>query len=405
MNYALFMRGRGRPPGTFGDPVLRLRHWHWLYEVMAIAKVSHASALDRVASTHPLYCNASRARRFESIALDGYDPGATKVTKHQSLFDFVAKAHLYDQATVGYRHVFWKHLLERNPRESPAKSWVDAQLAKVGLLKVEAVDEEHAQVLGLRVDTGTWSDDEEIRGDRAFADAADAFVTLDGMLALLILYREAVDREDDLAGSLRKALARTAGRFADELDLRDESRHTWEFLVQTRILRWNPSFGPLAEDLACAESELLSERLGRRKQAGQLDSGSPKARTQGRAERRWRRQIMMYACSLSSQRANPGAQILAVPDALKIQGATEINDWLAKNRTIIGTYVEYAVKRCMEELPESAKSALPPLIMPATIYRRRRRPTNDEEAWEVFGDGVPYDFIPVSVEKSSRSKQ
>lgn len=114
---------------------------------------------------------------------------------------------------------------------------------------------------------------------------------------------------------------------------------------------------------------------------------------------------MMYACSLSSQRANPGAQILAVPDALKIQGATEINDWLAKNRTIIGTYVEYAVKRCMEELPESAKSALPPLIMPATIYRRRRRPTNDEEAWEVFGDGVPYDFIPVSVEKSSRSKQ
>jgi len=372
---------------------------------MAIAKVSHASALDRVASKHPLYCDSSGARRFESIALDGYDPGATKVTEHQSLFDFVAARRRYALATVGYRHVFWKHLAERNPKESPAKSWVDAQLAKVGLLKVEAVDEEHAQVLGLRVDTGVWSSgDEEIRDGQAFTDAADAFATLDGMLTLLILYREAVDREDDLASNLRKALARSAGRFAEDLDFRGEPRHTWEFLVQTRILRWNPSFCPLAEDLACAESELLAERSGRRKRAGRLDSGSPKGRKQGRAERRWRRQIVMYAGSLSSQRANPGTQILAIPEALNTQVASEINDWLAKNRTVIGAYVEYAVKRCMEELPGSAKAKLPPLIMPAAIYRRRRRPTNNENAWHVFGDDVPYDFIPVSVAKSSRVK-
>jgi hypothetical protein len=372
---------------------------------MAVAKVGHATALDRVAPQHSLCKGLSCARRFESIALDGFDPGAMKAKGQQSLLDYVAAKPGYAQTKADYRHGFWKHLAERNPKESKTKPWIDGQLAKGGLLWMDVIDEEHAETLGLRVDVGIWpSKSRQARDGEDFVGVAENFATLDGMLALLIMYREAVDRADNLVDGLRQALSRATERFAQKFGLEGEQRHTWEFLVRTRVLRWDPSFSHFAEDKVQAEQELLAERSGKRKHAGQLDSGAPEARIRGRAERRWRRQIMMYACCLSSRRERPKGQILAIPDTNDIQRVSEINEWLVRNRALIAEHIEYAIERCMEKAPGGAKSGLHQLTMPAAVYRRRRRPTNDENAWHAFGNEVPYDFIPVSLEVSSEDK-
>jgi hypothetical protein len=376
-----------------------MRHWHWLHNVMAVAKVSHASALDSEAPRHRLCRELSCKRRFESIALDGYDPGAMNATDKQSLFDFVATKRGYAHATAGYRHGFWRYLVERNPERVPPTSWIGAQfqLTKHGLLRMEDIDEGNAEALGLRYDRRDFDNDDETDGSHLLVTTADAFANLDGMLALLILYREALDKADGAADNLRIALVKSTQKFAGTFAFEDEQLHTWEFLVQTRILKWDPSFKPSLEDLSCAKSELLAKRSGRRKHAGKLDSGSPEMRTKGRAERRWRRQVMMYGCNLSLQRCTGRSLI--------IREESKLNNWLVQNRTLISAHVEHALDRCMGgESRGNAEAELPPLIMPAAIYRQRRRPINDEQAWHVYGDDVPYDFIPVSVASSSKSR-
>lgn len=373
-----------------------MRHWHWLQNVIVAAGVSHASALDRQTPQHQLWRAPCYPRSFESLALDGYDPGAMTAIDRQSLLDFVASKRGYAHATRSYKHGFWSHLAERNPKKAPPDSWIDAQLKKHELLRLKDIDDDHARTLGLRRRYREDDPDDLDSGSHVLVAMADAFANLDGMLALLILYREAVDKSDDSVDNLRIALVKSTAKFASELAFEDELLETWKFLVETRMLRWDPSFRPSAESLLRAESELRAKRSGRRKRAGKLDAGPPEIRTKGRAERRWRRQVMMLASNLSLQQSTCRDLI--------VRQESVLDRWLVKNRMLISKHVERAFDRCMGDSQTDVAPVLQPLIMPDAIYRRRRRPINDLEAWLVIGDDVPYDFIPVSVAKSSKNK-
>lgn len=141
-----------------------------------------------------------------------------------------------------------------------------------------------------------------------------------------------------------------------------------------------------------AQQQLLDERRGKRRSVGSLDSGSPEKRRQGRAERRWRRQVAVRA-SLLAVRADRRPAAISEP---KLARQNLLRLWLIEHREAIERHLLRAQDLAIEgttDLPEE-----PPLRIPPELVHLRQRPAPDIERWNLYGNREPYDFIAVEIE-------
>lgn len=384
---------RGRPEGSFEDPAYRVRAWHWLGEVMALAGVDDVTVLDRFTPRHALSKGLSVARRFESVHLDGYDPGGTTAIGKCSLLKHVASQEGYATTLASCDHVFWRLLLDRNAPNSPTDKDLQALLREQGLVRLGLADQANGETLGLinAQDYAAATYQEESDELLFNCEALVNNPTLDGLQLLLLLYREAQDfAQHRRAQRIASALGSAADAFAKAHRYSGEAYDTWHLLVQTRMLRWHPGFQPTAKALQQATSELLYERRTATKRKGKRGTADPTTYVRGRrTERRWRRQIWARACRLSFQKPEPHLYV-----------SPALGDWLVKHRALIEAHTDRAVDLLMdgdpaEFLDHGRTSPLPSLVMPGSLYRRRKRPKMDDETWRHFGDHLPFDVIPV----------
>lgn len=403
----------GRPLGTFREAVERARAWHWLGEVVRIAGVDQVTELDRNSPRHPLSKGLQVSRRFESIQQDGYDPDRVTAVGRRSLFTHVDKhtpdKAKYERAGVGCNHAFWKLLRARNSRSAQDSEIIQALLRVHGRIRLEYNDVSHGETLGLisEYDVNTAYQWEELGELPYDITAITKHVTFDTLQLLLLLYREAQDlAQDRQAKALKERLQNAALLFADDHRYAGEQLDTWHYLIQTRMLRWDPEFQPSKAALARAREDLLDEWNTRPKRKGKRGPSSPESYTQGRAERRWRRQIWARACRLSFEQSDE-PEHLQPPDYIYTR--TPIGDWLIEHRELIDKHYNRAVEFLINGDPSNpsgdddvVRESLPPLIMPESLYRLRARPRMDEQTWHHFGEYLPYDVIPVKAAKDNR---
>lgn len=355
---------------------------------MAIAQVEDVRDLDRHHPRHPLVRNVPVvARRFESILQDGYDPAGIKVPSGQSLLAHVAGKTRYAATRASYSHPLWDHLAERVPVWSRRETWLATQLSRYGILRIEPVDEWNAIELGLAPDVDRyWGPTQPLPLNLQ----ADRFSSLDGLLLLLLLYREAQDAaHTDWAERLRAALYRTATEWADLHRYRGEILDTWKFLIASRMVTWAPRLQPSAEALRRAYEDLLSEHalMGasnvhkRLLLPEQLKPGT-------RSERRWRRRAWVRACCRRYDR-------LAVEE-FGYCDTSPVLEWLIANRAAIGAHRSHAIDVLMD-YDSGPIAPLAPLAMPEELYKQRRRPPMLEDECIVFGDRSIYDVVPIVV--------
>lgn len=77
---------------------------------------------------------------------------------------------------------------------------------------------------------------------------------------------------------------------------------------------------------------------------------------------------------------------------------TEVMQWIASNRLAIDSQIEWATDVLMDGADQ--QPAPPPLVMPSTIWARRRRPHTSADWHQLVGDVVPFDVIRVIDETS-----
>lgn len=169
------------PQGSFGEPADRARAWHWLAEVLATAQVENVQVLDRHSPRHPLMRGQSPGRRFETVLLDGYTPP-------RELREHVARQHGYAATLSAYKHSIWDHLAVRTPHFPERTAWLTRQLTRFQILRVEPTDDTHGIELGLVPDER----DQDL-SPPPLELQVKRFLSLDGLLLLLLLYREAQD--------------------------------------------------------------------------------------------------------------------------------------------------------------------------------------------------------------------
>ena len=370
-----------------------MRHWLWLRAVMRIAGVTRASALDAQAPVHPLCKTLPWKRRFESIDLDGYDPDRIEATKKQSLKDFVGSKRAYAKANKLYDHPIWQHLVERSP-QGFNKDWAQQQFLNRDLIMTMEADLDHAVALGL-VRENAFSDYVDGVPDVFPLDLiVERFSSLDGLLAIVIAYRGFVDENNCHADLLREAIAQIGRRIANALGLEGEWRHTWDVLIMTRMQAWMPNFKPSTQDQKLAEKELSDQRERERRNANKADRRQVTQHVKGRAERRWRRKVLIRACNLALLRKGSDG----FWPAHVIREKSELWEWLSENREKIASHIARAVDELMEDQStlQNHDPAVDPLVMPEKLYQRRWRPTNSHEVWLIFGDTTPFDLIPVA---------
>lgn len=399
----------GRPLGTFGEAATRAMAWHWLGKIIRIAGVEDVTELDRNNPRHPLSENLSVSRRFESIQQDGYDPDRVEVTSTRSLLKHVAEyapgKSKYRKANDSHGHAFWKLLTARNSPGTRDKEEIHKLLRQQGLVRLDHSDVSHGMDLGLisEYEAGAAYELEEC-GELPFSINAisDGEVTLEALQLLLLLYREAQDlAQDQMVIALRKNLLDTALRFAETHGYAGEQLDTWHYLIQTRMLRWDPDFQPRQAILKQARQDLLDEWDAKPKRKGKRGPASPETYTKGRAERRWRRQIWARACRLSFEKESDEPEPSHPPEFFYTN--VLIGDWLIKHRDLIAVHCDYAVDFLMNgDVSDpfgngEAHDRPPPLTMPESMHRRRKRPRMDEETWRHFGDRLPYDVIPITI--------
>ena len=81
-----------------------------------------------------------------------------------------------------------------------------------------------------------------------------------------------------------------------------------------------------------------------------------------------------------------------------------MGDWLMDHRDLIAAHFDCAVNFLMNSdgsgtsMSEVGRGQPPPLVMPASLYCLRERPSMNGEIWRHFGEkGIPYDVIPIEV--------
>lgn len=321
------------------------------------------------------------ARRFETILLDGYNP-ATWLREH------VAVSKGYKVTQSAYEHPLWSHLKERSPPFPERDAWSAKQLMLRGIVRIEPGDEEHGIELGL------IADERDSALDRApeLDLRSSRFMSLDGILLLLLLYRDAQDMgHRNQAATLRSALYSLGFAWAQHHEYSGETLDTWRFLLESRMVEWMPRFHPSQAAIRRAEEELqceLSHLAGTTKTKPRTP---PRQLKGGRGERRWRRRVIMRACCLHYD------GVLSSPN-FEYRDVTPLYEWLTVHRTQIARHRSHAIDVLMLDAQEVATPSPDPLVMPAALYSMRRRPAMSESEWIVFGNQSIFDVIPVESE-------
>lgn len=396
----------GRPSGTFGEAVHRARAWHWLNGVLAQADTDDVTKLDKLG--HPLSRGLTLSRRFERVQQDGYDPDRIAAKKTRSLLAHVSAVEKYKSTRSTYMHPLWKHLTERTSSTSGSDNPLRQLLAKHGLARLDLVDQGNGHMLGLIPDHHIEAFAQlEGRPELPLdADRIASAATLDSLQLLLLLYREAQDLANHgHATALGHVLRLAADSFAAKHSCSGEQLDTWQYLLHTRMLRWNPSFQPGDDHLRNAKSLLLEEfqKTEEKGRKGKRKAIDPETYTSGRAERRWRRQIWARACHLSLAEQQE-TELSSLRDHFYVDAA--LATWLVDNRGHISAHYELCVEFLMNGDPSAfVKEGIPwndhpPLAMPESLFNRRNRPRTDEQSHFHFGEHLPYDVIPVTVVKN-----
>ena len=332
--------------------------------------------LDRHSPRHPLMRGQSPGRRFETVLLDGYTPP-------RELREHVARQHGYAATLSAYKHSIWDHLAVRTPHFPERTAWLTRQLTRFQILRVEPTDDTHGIELGLVPDER----DQDL-SPPPLELQVKRFLSLDGLLLLLLLYREAQDvGHRRQAAQLREALHRLGHEWAIHYRYQGEVKDTWRFLLETRIVDWAPGFKPAADAMQRAEQQLLREYDFLARYAP-TKPRTPPAQLKGRGERRWRRRVLMRACSLHYEGVLGLAQF-------EYRDATETYAWLTAHREQIHRHRTRAMELLigLDELEVGA--ALDPLVMPTSLYDERRRPPVVDAEEHVFGGQNLFDLIPV----------
>lgn len=354
---------------------------------MAIAQVASVTELDQHSPRHPLARDLQVARRFESILQDGYDPDSISVAPEKSLLAHVAEKSGYKATLKSYTHALWRHLAERTPHWRRRDAWVTAQLTRYGILRVEPVDESHAIELGLFPENPYGEPAESPPLDLH----QDRFATLDGLLLLLLLYREAQDAaHTHRATRLKDALYQAAMEFARLHRYDGEILDTWRFLVESRMVAWDPRMQPTSVELGHAYTELRADYMDVIRPRGKRGPIAPEKLKPGtRSERRWRRRVWVRACCMYFDR------VWRQPN-FDYRDACPVFEWVTAHRALIGAHRARAIDVLMD-CDDGSSPQLPPLEMQEALHARRRRPGMSEKEWEVFGDTSIYDVIPVVI--------
>ncbi len=273
------------------------------------------------------------------------------------------------------------------PRWRGREEWLTKQLTDYRIVRFEWGDKSNALTLGLLPDVESrWGP----TGPPPLDLQVDRFASLDGLLLLLLLYRDAQDAaHTHLADRLRNALLGAASRVGDLYLSCREAMDTWQLLIESRMVAWSPRVQPNADDLGRAESELRSEQDEAIKPRGTRGPVAPeKLKLNTRCERRWRRRVWVRACCLHLIQREP-----AEAD-FDYQTASPLFEWLIANRSLIKAHQAHAIDLLLD-CNDGPSPALEPLIMPKDIYERRHRPVVSEEQWEIFGHRSIYDVIPI----------
>lgn len=267
--------------------------------VLTAAGVEGARDLDRASPRHPLVQGVSTLCRFESIAHDGYDPERVMATV-VSLRKYVAGKSNYEAAEEAYKHPLWAHLLSRVGAGD--STWLARKLKHYRVLQFGRTDDYHAVSLGLIPQEKEDLLPEDVQPPLDLK--RERFATLDGLLFLLLLHREAQDAGHTLrARRLGDALRDAAVEFAGVHQYRDEVLDTWTVLVETRMVSWAPLFAPDGDSCRDAEEQL---RIKRTKELTTKRTRSPispdELKPNTRSGRRWRRQVWARACCVQFRR-------------------------------------------------------------------------------------------------------
>jgi len=263
-----------------------------------------------------------------------------------------------------------------------------------GIVRYTPEDEAHGIDLGLLREPDA-NDPSELGGHPPLNLDAKRFATLDGLLLLIMLCREAQDtghlERDD---RLQRALHRAALLFAKLHCYRDEVLDTWEMLIGSRMVAWHPGIEPTQRELKDAESELMAGEPSFLSPHLAPKTRRPKIGT--RSERRWRRRVWVRACCLHLKRGwrNPPFEYC---------DACPTFHWLTANRMAIREHKSRAIDWLVMGEETVKPDDLPSLTMPEALYDSRRRPSPTEEEERVFGDKLLYDVIPVVKVRPSSS--
>jgi hypothetical protein len=379
--------------------VLRLQAWHWLDRVLQISGAGSPSDLDKDLQL----AHAPKHHRFQSIADDGFDPGLIKITKTLSLLGHVTSKTSYLDTQHDYAHNLWKALQDRHWKPPDQSGWIERALKNFDIFGVEWRDSSRADQIGL--DWPEFRRDEDGRATTPVHSLhavlkPEQLTSLDGMLLLLLLYRQCIDQAnfrlaEELSHTIRVASQAFESRF------HEEGVDTWRFVMRTRILAWIPDFQP-SELMVKKATALLRERFEAKVVKGRGRARlHPDKAINNKARRRWRRRTLMSASGMDE---NPykGSSALVGFQQLNL-----FTDWLRNNRHAIDARASHAIETIMAEagaeppIDGPTVTSLYPLEIPVDGEHRISRPPSD--AWYDYTIGdLPFDRIPIVLKDVSK---
>jgi hypothetical protein len=337
--------------------------------------------------------------RFQSIEDDGFDPGRVMATPKQSMLNYVAVRQGYRQTRKDYEHPLWRALQDRQWTHAKETEFTTETLRKAGVAALEHADATRADELGLewpdifrrqaltidgsegelaKVIPGAYWVEPITHPLGALVDPSQ-LATLDGLLALLLLYRHYLDTGAlERANDCRNVLGCAADLFIASCI--GERLDTWRHVIRTRMLAWVPEFQPSADAIRRAEAKIHERFNGDANQGGvrkrgraKLDPADAKA---GKVARRWRRRTLMLASAESRDALGPIAGF---------QALNQFNDWLVSQRRLIDAHLsKTAYFAVLEEGTDPEIEAtllrdLAPLVIPENESHRVVQPYVDEQ--------------------------
>ena len=170
-----------------------------------------------------------------------------------------------------------------------------------------------------------------------------------------------VDVSKHLADLIRAASTKLAisYRYAPE------QRETWQFLTESRLIRWLPEFKVSEAEVASALSELdLDLRFEERPPTGRPKL-SPYEVSRGRAERRWRRWAYIRAANVKLRNG-------IVPWALEQRSAG--TDWIEQNGELMDRHLHKSWLQWVDHDDPLRDEELPALQIPEEVAELRHLP-------------------------------